>query len=422
MPNTYVYIHLEEGPVPAGLLETIGEGREATARFAYGRRYIQRKDRLALDPVQLPLHEPDIEREYAAPEGFVLFNGIRDAAPDGWGRHVMDRAAGARALSEFDYLVATGDARVGALAFGPDLSGPRRIVPWREENPDGGNLDLAEMLEAVRELDTAESLSPEHRRFLVRGSSLGGARPKATAEYDGKQWIAKFGRADDRFPVCRAEYVTMKLAAQVGINVPPVRLEKILGQDVYLIERFDRLSKDKGYRRLPFISGLTIIGAHESESPQQSYRRLAEQLRLFGSDPIPDAKELWRRMVFNILCNNNDDHLRNHGFLWDGKGWRLSPGYDILPAPQVSLERDLAIGVGRNGRQATLHNALSDVASFGLSREEAIPIARAMQQTVKAAWEDLFRSNGFTPAEIERLRTCFIACDEDLPADADETA
>lgn len=422
MPNTYVYIYLEEGPVPAGLLETIGEGRETTARFAYGRRYLQRKDRLAIDPVQLPLHESGIEREYVAPEGFMLFNGIRDAAPDGWGRHVMDRAAGARALSEFDYLVATGDARVGALAFGPDLSGPRRIVPWGEENPDGENLDLADMLEAVRELDTAEGLSPEHRRFLVRGSSLGGARPKATAEYDGKQWIAKFGRADDRFPVCRAEYVTMKLAAKVGINVPPVRLEKILGQDVYLIERFDRIIAGKSLRRLPFISGLTIIGAHESESPQQSYRRMAEQLRLFGSDPVKDAKELWRRMVFNILCNNNDDHLRNHGFLWDGEGWHLSPGYDIVPAPQVSLERDLAIGVGRNGRRATLHNALSDVASFGLSREEAIPIARAMQQTVKEAWEDLFRNNGFTPAEIERLRTCFIACDEELPADGDETA
>jgi serine/threonine-protein kinase HipA len=420
MPTTYVYIYLEEGPVPAGLLETIGTGREATARFAYGRRYLERKDRLSIDPVQLPLHDADADREYVAPEGFVLFNGIRDAAPDGWGRHLMDRAAGARALSEFDYLIATGEARVGALAFGPDRSGPQRIVPWREENLDGENLDLADMLEAVRELDTAEGLPPAHRRFLARGSSLGGARPKATTEYNGKQWIAKFGRADDRFPVCRAEYVTMKLAGQVGINVPPVRLEKILGQDIYLIERFDRVSGGKDYRRLPFISGLTIIGAHESESPQQSYRRLAEQLRLFGSEPVRDAKELWRRMVFNILCNNNDDHLRNHGFLWDGKGWRLSPGYDILPSPQVSLERDLAIGVGRNGRRATLRNALSDVASFGLSREEAVAMARAMQQTVKKSWEDLFKSNGFTPAEIERLRTCFIACDEPLGTEDNE--
>lgn len=417
MPSTYVYIYLQEGPVPAGLLETIGEGRETTARFAYGRRYLQRKDRLPLDPVQLLLHDADTEVEYRAPEGFVLFNGIRDAAPDGWGRHLMDRAAGGRPLTEFDYLIATGDNRVGALAFGPDLAGPKRIVPWQEDNLHGEILDLADMLEAVRELDTADDLSAKYRRFLVRGSSLGGARPKATTEYNGKQWIAKFGRADDRFPVCRAEYVTMTLARQVGINVPPVRLEKILGQDVYLIERFDRPSRGESFRRLPFISGLTITGAHESESSQQSYRRLAEQLRIFGSDPVNDSKELWRRMVFNILCNNNDDHLRNHGFLWDGKGWRLSPGYDIVPAPQISLERDLAIGVGRNGRQATLRNALSDIASFGLSREDGVAAARGMQQTVRNAWEDLFRRHGFTPAEIERLRTCFIACDEPIEHD-----
>jgi serine/threonine-protein kinase HipA len=418
MPTTYVYIYLEEGPVPAGILETLGEGREATARFRYGRRYLQRKDRLALDPVQLPLPEADADRDYLTPEGFVLFNGIRDAAPDGWGRHLMDRAAGARPLTEFDYLLATGDARVGALAFGPDLSGPRRVVPWREEL-DGEDLDLAGILEAVRELDAADDLPLRHRRFLARGSSLGGARPKATTEYEGKQWIAKFGRADDRFPICRAEYVAMKLAAEVGIDVPTVRMEKIIGQDVYLIERFDRVSNGKEYRRLPFTSGLTIIGAHESESALQSYRRLAEQLRLFGSEPAKDARELWRRMVFNILCNNNDDHLRNHGFLWDAKGWRLSPAYDIVPFPQAGLHRDLAIGVGRDGRRATIHNALSDVASFGIARPEAMRIAGDMQKTVKTGWENLFRENGFSAAEIERLRTCFIACDEAILDDSE---
>jgi serine/threonine-protein kinase HipA len=412
MPTTYIYIYLEEGPVPAGLLETIGVGREATSRFRYGRRYLQRKDRLAIDPIQLPLHEADIDRDYAAPEGFVLFNGVRDAAPDGWGRHVMDRAAGAQTLSEFDYLIATGDGRVGALAFGPDLSGPRRIAPWPEEKLDGENLDLAGMLKAVQELDTADELPPEHRRFLLRGSSLGGARPKATTEYNGRQWIAKFGRTSDRSPVCRAEYATMTLARGVGLTVPPVHLEKVLGQDIYLIERFDRVSEGRDYCRLPFISGLTIIGAHESESSQQSYRQLAEQLRVFGSNPVKDAKEVWRRMVFNILCNNTDDHLRNHGFLWDGKGWRLSPAYDIMPFTEIGLERDLAIGVGRNGRRATLKNALSDIASFGLSRPEAVAMAQDMQKTVKARWESLFKDNGFTQAEIERYRTCFIACDE----------
>jgi serine/threonine-protein kinase HipA len=119
-------------------------------------------------------------------------------------------------------------------------------------------------------------------------------------------------------------------------------------------------------------------------------------------------------MVFNILCNNNDDHLRNHGFLWDGRGWRLSPGYDIVSFPQVGTERDLAIGVGRNGRGATIENALTDVASFGLSQSEGISIAQMMQGIVKTSWEKLCVSNGFTSPEIERLRNCFIACDETI--------
>jgi serine/threonine-protein kinase HipA len=413
MPEAYVYIYLEDGPVPAGVLETIGSGREATARFRYGRRYLQRKDRLTIDPIQLPLPDADPDRLYTAPEDFALFNGIRDAAPDGWGRHLMDRAAGARPLSEFDYLVATGDARVGALAFGPDLSGPKRIVPWTEQNLDGEDLDLKTMLEAVRDVDTADDLPRKHARFLSRGSSLGGARPKATTEYDGKQWIAKFGRADDHLSMCRAEYATMTLARLAGITVPPVRIERVLGQDIYLIERFDR-TNNATYFRIPFISGLTITGAHESESSRQSYRRLAEQLRLFGSDPVKDSRELWQRMLFNILCNNTDDHLRNHGFLWDGKGWRLSPAYDIVPYPQVSLERDLAIGVGRNGRQATLKNALSDAASFGLSQSQAVALALDAQKKVKTNWEEVFKKSGITGAELERLRTCFIACDEPI--------
>lgn len=414
MSTTYVYIHLEEGPIPAGILETVGEGREATARFRYGRRYLMRKDRLAIDPVQLPLHDPEDEHEYTTPEGFTLFNGIRDAAPDLWGRYLIDRAAGGQPLTEFDYLIATGDARVGALAFGPDLSGPRRFWPWSKGDPEGEDFDLEEMLEAVQELDSAGDLPLKHRRFLALGSSLGGARPKATTVYKRKLWIAKFGRANDRYPMCRAEYVGMTLAAKAGLSVPRVGLEKILGQDIYLVERFDRVQEGHQTRRVPFISGLTIIGAHESESSKQSYRRLAEQLRLFGTNPKKDARELWLRMVFNILINNNDDHLRNHGFLWNGKGWHLSPGYDIVPFPQVSLERDLAIGVGSNGRQATLKNALSEVASFGLKREEAVSIARGMQKKVKATWEKLCRKTGFSGPEIERLRTCFIACEENI--------
>jgi serine/threonine-protein kinase HipA len=356
--------------------------------------------------MQLPLHEASTERDYLAPEGFALFNGIRDAAPDGWGRHLMDRAAGARPLTEFDYLTASGEDRVGALAFGPDLNGPQRLTPWMQDSSNlyGEKLDLAEMLEAVRELDSAHDLPTHHRRFLLRGSSLGGARPKATADFFDTPWIAKFSRAEDRYPVCRAEHAAMTLAARIGLNAPTVRLEKVLGQDIYLIERFDRVDSTL---RIPFISGLTLIGAHESESAQHSYRALAEQLRRFGSYPREDTRELWQRMLFNILCNNTDDHLRNHGFLWDGKGWRLSPAYDIVPMPQLGTERNLAIGVGQQGRRATLHNALSDAPSFGLPHNEAVAIATVMKNKVKAEWEFLFRASGISTTDIERLCHCY---------------
>lgn len=411
MPQSYVYIHLEEGPVPAGLLETVGEGRDATARFTYGLRYLERHDCVALDPIQLPL----IEGTQFTPEHFALFNGIRDAAPDGWGRHLMDRAAGARPLTEFDYLVATGDSRVGALAFGPDLKGPHRILPWKEEKEiHGEDLDLEAMLAAISEIDTVQDLPAGHRRFLDRGSSLGGARPKATTEFQGRQWIAKFGRHDDPIPMCRVERLTMQLAAKAGLTVPPVRIEKVLNQDVYLIQRFDRVAGRFGEHRLPFISSLTLLGAHESDSSRYSYRNIADQIRRFSSAPKEDLRELWKRMVFNILCSNTDDHLRNHGFLWDGSGWRLSPAYDIVSFPQHSLDRVLAIGVGRHGRSATLDNALTEVASFGLSLEESVQIAKNMQLTVKSEWESLARTAGLSAHEIERIRTCFIACSESL--------
>jgi serine/threonine-protein kinase HipA len=414
--TTYVYITLGSDIIPAGRLDMVREGKEAFARFRYGRRYLLRRDALALDPVQLPLPQ-NPEHDFVTPEGFDLFGGIRDAVPDGWGRHLMDRASG-KLLEEFDYLVATSDDRVGALSFGADLTGPKRITPWTENPPFGEVFDLQAMLEAVQDLDRAEDLAPEHQRFLLRGSSLGGARPKATTNHQNGLWIAKFGRAADRYPVCRAEYAVMRLAALVGLDVPAVDCVSILGQDVYLIKRFDRLNSE-GTQRLPFVSGLTLLGLHESESARGSYRALVEALRRYGSSSLEDGRELWKRMIFNILCNNTDDHLRNHGFLWDtkGNGWRLSPLYDVVPFPQLAHERYLAIGVGTAGRLATLRNALSEASSFALSPHEAFGLASTMQQQVKAHRRQVFQEAGLSAGDIMRLESCFLACEEPLAAD-----
>jgi serine/threonine-protein kinase HipA len=408
-----------QGPVPAGRLEYTDDGRYSRSRFRYGNHYVQRKDAVPVDPKSLPL--PDGKPGWIdTTEGFDLFGGIRDAAPDGWGRHLLDRAAGEmkRVLGEFDYLVAADDGRVGALAFGPDLTGPQRIAPWMDGDLDGEKLDLGEMVEAARTIDDVDGLDARMRRFIVRGSSLGGARPKADVDWKDSKWLAKFARKDDRFNIVRAEYANMVLAKECGIDVPDIDLVRVFDHDVYLIRRFDRVNNgDGGFRQLPFVSGLSILGAHESEARLTSYGDLAEALRLFGlGKSVTDRRELFRRMVFNILTGNTDDHLRNHGFLFDGKGWRLSPGYDIVPHPQTGTDRYLAIGVGERGRVATLCNALSGCARFGIHPDEARAHVIELRDNVAATWEATFRACGVSDRDIARLATCFAACGEELPA------
>ncbi|MDI1366245.1 MAG: HipA domain-containing protein, partial [bacterium] len=215
------------------------------------------------------------------------------------------------------------------------------------------------MAAAVEQVQSVDELDDNLRRLLTAGSSLGGARPKAATEIDGQPWIAKFTANDDNYRICRIELATMRLARRCGLNVPNLDFREILGRDIYMIERFDRALTPDGVRRHPFASGLTMLGAHESDVGRHSYADLAAALRQYGSDPRGDLVELYRRMVFNILVTNDDDHLRNHGFLWEPRGWRLSPLYDVVPKPQVGHERTLVLGVGPQGRAATLNNAIA---------------------------------------------------------------
>ena len=405
--TTIVFIHRHDGWVPAGRLTMVEDGRNSHAVFDYGTRYVRRADRVSLDPTALPL---PIEGMRPAPfrtePGFALFNGLRDAAPDGWGRYLMDKAAGAQALEEYDYLLASGDNRIGALAFGvPGENRPRRQAPWGDQEAAGERIDLAALAEAAAQVYDIDRLEPGLRRLLEAGSSLGGARPKAATEIDGRPWIAKFPAKDDLYSVSRVEYATMSLAATCGLNVPPIQLTRIFERDIYLIERFDRTPVSP--LRLPFASGLTLLGAHESESTRYAYSDLAEALRLHGSQPRVDMAELFRRMVFNILVLNDDDHLRNHGFIHDGVGWRLSPLYDVVPKPQVGLDRRLVLGVGVEGRTATLDNALSNAAAFGLSTEEAGAIIETLRATVNETWRTAFTAAGLGPDLQARFATCF---------------
>lgn len=407
---TFVYIHLAEGPVPAGRLEMVEDGRNSFATFQYGARYLRRPDRVAVDPAALPLPETDAAPwTYRTAEGFDLFNGIRDAAPDGWGRYLMHKAAGAEILGEFDYLVASGDHRVGALAFGPDPNGgPRRMTPWADVEILGEHLDVPALLDAVERVQSDDRFDPSLRPFLEAGSSLGGARPKAATEHRGTPWIAKFSAKDDTYPVCRTEFAVMRLAKECGLDVPETELVSILGRDVYLIERFDRVVMADRLVRRPFASALTMLEAQEMAAHRYDYRDLAEIIRRYGSAPRRDLRELFRRMVFNVLVGNDDDHLRNHAFLLEGPGWRLSPLYDVVPRPRTGTRGTLVLGVGKRGREATPENALSGAVDFGIQRQEAATMVEEMRRRVDARWRTILKESGIQDPDIQRLSNCFI--------------
>lgn len=383
------------------------EPRNQFATFAYGRRYLERADRIAVDPVALPLHEAGTSQTFRTEEGFAVFGGIRDAAPDGWGQYLMYKAMGDRLPSEIDLILASGEHSVGALAFGPTPAQPERITPWGGGPAPGEEFTLAELAEAAERAQHVDELDENLRALLAAGSSLGGARPKAATKIGEQPWIAKFQKRGDSFPECRVELATMRLASECGLDVPPLDFRCVLDRDIYLIERFDRIPHGNWLERRPFASGLTMLGAHESEVSSFSYADLAGAIRQFGTEVRQDLHELFRRMLLNILVTNDDDHLRNHGFLFDGEGWRLSPLYDVVPKPQLGLERRLVLGVGPEGRNATIENALAGAAVFDLGPDDAKAIAEDMSRIVATRWEHLFTEAGISAADRKRFATCF---------------
>ena len=408
--STYVYIHLPAAGqfVPAGILDISQDAGSVTSEFRYGHRYLERPDAIPVDPLQLPLTTQPFQTT-------GLFGAFQDASPDSWGRHLLDRAAeeyGVRP-TEFDYLTVLDQvSRIGALAFGQDLHGPRPHTPvWRPKIVDGDRLDLAGMIEAVDAILSAEKLPPEFRRFLLRGSSVGGAKPKAAVDFEDRFWIAKFSEMLDTWPTCRAEMAAMHLAGRCGIRVPPCRVISIAGRDVFLIERFDRYGEHAHPQRQHFVSAMTLIGSQDIN--QGSYGDIARAIRRFGpADSLEvDLTELFRRMVFNILCNNSDDHLRNHGFLFDtaSRMWRLSPVYDLVPQPQWEQEDKsrLTLGVGQQGALATLDNALSRTADFSLKREAAEKLILEMVQTIRNGWQEEHQKAGVPEDKLQALRRSY---------------
>ena len=215
----------------------------------------------------------------------------------------------------------------------------------------------------------------------------------------GKPHLAKFSLSLDERNEPLIEYATMTLARKCGLNIPPVDKTEVLGRWVYLIERFDRREN----KAIPFISGLTMTGLHESDYSAWSYHLLVDALAKHSSDPASDLRELFSRMIFNILIYNNDDHPRNFGFIHTGQNrWNLSPLYDVVPTSVHTQTFALAMIVGTEGKKASITNALSQCERFRLSREEAQEIVKKLQSKV-AEWRKHFRARGVHKEDIEAL-------------------
>lgn len=385
--------------VPAGLLRHFDDGRPHSV-FRYGRRYLERDDAYAIDPVQLPLRDAQIATE----EGFALFNGIRDAGPDRWGRYLLERRFG-RALDELGYVAGTTSDRVGALAFAAQADAPP--AQWTPEgfvtnSPD--RPDLAACVGAVEDAVKNEETA-RLRRLIEYGPSLGGARPKASLVWNGSPHLAKFSLSLDTRDEPRLEYAAMSLARHCGLDVPELALTEVDGRSVYLVRRFDRAAGDEP---IAFISALTATGLHESDYRDWSYLRLCDAIVRLCADPERDLRELFRRLVFNVLVLNNDDHPRNFGFLYAGAGrWRLSPLYDVVPASVRGESHHLAMEAGAEGKSATLRNALSACERFRLDAADARELSDEMRETVATTWAAHFRACGVRDEGVAALRRNF---------------
>ena len=383
--EAYVWVWLpgRGEPVVAGRLERVGEN----LIFNYGRSY------LALDAA-IPIYLPELPLQVGAipPEpGLQLAGCLRDGAPDAWGRRViLNRVFGIKGkdadiggVDELVYLLESSSDRMGALDFqlSPTTYTPRATPRAPKE------ATLEELLTAADKVEKGIPLSPELDQALLHASSLGGARPKSMLEYDNKKLIAKFSSFSDTYNVVKAEFIAMRLAAKSGLTVAPVCLSHVAGKDVLLVERFDRIRTGGAWHRKFIVSALTLFGLDEMMARYASYADLAQIIRYRFTQPKDTLRELFGRLVFNVLCGNTDDHARNHAAFWDGKALSLTPAYDICPQYRTGNEASQAMWITGDSRSSTLATCLDAAPDFLLSKQAAEEIILHMLKTIRGEWE-----------------------------------
>lgn len=395
----YVWIWLADAvaPVVAGRLARTGD----QLIFNYGRSYLARADAAAIYDRELPLEAGALPLL----PGLTMPGCLRDGSPDAWGRRVIINrklglkadAASAVELDELTYLLESGSDRVGALDF---QSSPTLYVARQSQ---GASLEA--LMRAASDVEQGVPLDPALAAALQHGTSLGGARPKVMITDGPKKYIAKFSASNDLYDVVKAEFIAMRLAAACGLAVAPVTLTKALGKDVLLIERFDRVADaDGSWRRRAIVSALTLHELDELMARHASYEILAEIVRQRFDAPRATLRELFGRLVFNILCGNTDDHARNHAAFWDGRQPALTPAYDICPQARTGREASQAMLIKDGARDSRLALCLEAAAAFLLSEQEARAIITHQVDIIRAQFDAVCDLAGLNAVDRALLR------------------
>jgi serine/threonine-protein kinase HipA len=381
--GAYVWVWLphEVEPVVAGLLLKQGP----SLVFNYGRSYLARPDAISLYSPELELQRGSIPLI----PGLSMPSCLRDASPDAWGRRVLiNQKLGVEGadtadieLDELTYLLESGSDRIGALDF---QQSPIHYVPRQTKQPS-----LEELLTSAEKVEQGMSLSSELDQALLHGTSLGGARPKVLLDDGDRKYIAKFSASNDLYSVVKAEFIAMRLARKVGLNVASVHLSAAMGKDVLLVERFDRVRHEERWFRRAMVSALTLFELDEMMAAYASYEKLAEIVRHRFVNSTATLRELFSRMVFNILCGNTDDHARNHAAFWDGQQLALTPAYDICPQSRVGQQASQAMLIHNNDRSSQIATCIAAAPSFLLGVEEAIAIVNYQVSIIENEWQSI---------------------------------
>jgi serine/threonine-protein kinase HipA len=378
-------------------------GKE-TILFEYTEEWLKDADRFELEP-GLPLTRGG----FAPPDGQSIHGTLGDSAPDTWGRRLMQRAErrqaeregrAVRTLLESDYLLGVSDeSRLGAFRF-RRADGQAFLAESSRGIP--ALVELGRLLQCTDRILRDEETDEDLLMIFAPGSSLGGARPKASVlDQHGRLSIAKFPKESDEYSIETWEEIALRLAERAGIPTPHHELLEVAGRSVLLSRRFDRANG----QRIPFLSAMALLGAKDGQTG--SYPEMVDALARHGSQAKKDARALYRRVAFNVLISNVDDHLRNHGFLrFDRSGWTLSPAYDLNPVPADLKARLLTTNIDLEESTCSVDLLEASAEYFALSLPEARSILKEVALAT-SSWRSVAKEVGANGKEIHRMASAF---------------